>query len=119
MSAEVQAPLAVCDLCLSNEIHETVNLGFLYGLSLIYPKQDIKYEQDWDNGMDKWAELPLSENENWTELSFDSLPSSKLSPAQVHKPEDGHYCLQHIRQHSLITMSEIQDLSQSSDDEEY
>ena len=46
MNVEVQATLAVCDLCLSNEIHETVNLGFLYGVSLIQPKQDIYFYAD-------------------------------------------------------------------------
>ena len=46
MSNADQSPLAVCDLCLNNEIHETVNLGFLYGLSLINPKQDIFFYAD-------------------------------------------------------------------------
>ena len=46
MNVGVQATLAVCDLCLSNEIHETVNLGFLYGVSLIQPKQDIYFYAD-------------------------------------------------------------------------
>ena len=46
MSNGDHSSIAVCDLCLSNEIHETVNLGFLYGLSLISPKQDIFFYAD-------------------------------------------------------------------------
>ncbi|MAD61447.1 MAG: hypothetical protein CMH49_08060 [Myxococcales bacterium] len=46
MSNGDHSSIAVCDLCLNNEIHETVNLGFLYGLSLISPKQDILFYAD-------------------------------------------------------------------------
>lgn len=38
--------IAVCDLCFSTPSHETVNLGFLYGVSLAYPDSEIVFYAD-------------------------------------------------------------------------
>ena len=38
--------VAICDLCLNNEIHETVNIGFIYGVTLLFPSETHPFYAD-------------------------------------------------------------------------
>ncbi len=110
MSQKQPNKLIVCDLCLSNEIHETINLGFLYGLSLISPKQEIIFFAD------QGHQRVIKENINHKALDLEALSYISL-PANLNSSIKGYltsylriksildYQLQHKSEHLLVLSS--------------